>query len=109
MVRGARTSSSTCKKRPRSPPWWNPSCSRWGRDRGPSRDDARGPGQGERGVRASSPEVRLEQYTRSSFSLLGRGVAASALLRLPLFTGVRGRGILRSSFLVFCLRLVGYG
>src|SRR5215207_8964863 len=61
MARGARTSSSTWKKRPRSPLGGTPHARVGGRNRGPPRDGAGGLGQGERGVRASGPEVRLRR------------------------------------------------
>src|SRR5215204_5629514 len=65
MARGARTSSSTWKKRPRSPLGGTPHARVGGGNRGPPRDGPGGLGQGDPGVRASGPEVRLRRCVLS--------------------------------------------
>src|SRR5215217_4870177 len=65
MARGARTSSSTWKKHPRSPLGGTPHARVGGRNRGPPRDGPGGLGQGDPGVRASGPEVRLRRCVLS--------------------------------------------
>src|SRR5215203_6324776 len=80
MARGARTSSSTWKKRPRSPLGGTPHARVGGRNRGPPRDGPGGLGQGDPGVRTSGSEVRL----RGSACLVASGPGSHGALALLL-------------------------